>query len=98
MCIENLTVWIAGIYYPYQMRVNRELYGGLVIAAEGGTPHGNFYVSTYNGHVAVYNRFGSLCRETTCTVDSLDKRIRELIHKHVYFNDIDDMNRFIDSL
>ena len=48
--------------------------------------------------VAVYNRFGSLCRETTRTVDSLDKRIRELIHKHVYFNDIDDMNRFIDSL
>ena len=70
----------------------------IVVAAEGVTPHGNFYVSTYNGHVAVYNRFGSLCRETTRTVDSLDKRIRELIHKHVYFNDIDDMNRFIDSL
>ena len=52
----------------------------------------------FGEHQTVYNRFGSLCRETTCTVDSLDKRIRELIHKHVYFNDIDDMNRFIDSL
>lgn len=88
----------SGHILPISNESEPELYGGLVIAAEGGTPHGNFYVSTYNGHVAVYNRFGSLCRETTRTVDSLDKRIRELIHKHVYFNDIDDMNRFIDSL
>ena len=75
----------SGHILPISNESEPELYGGLVIAAEGGTPHGNFYVST-------------LCRETTRTVDSLDKRIRELIHKHVYFNDIDDMNRFIDSL
>ncbi len=69
-----------------------------MIAAEGGTPHGNFYVSTYNGHVAVYNTLAVFAGRRIVTVDSLDKRIRELIHKHVYFNDIDDMNRFIDSL
>ena len=68
----------SGHILPISNESEPELYGGLVIAAEGGTPHGNFYVSTYNGHVAVYNRFGSLCRETTRTVDSLDKRIRDL--------------------
>lgn len=79
-------------------RVNFELYGGLIVDPDGEIPHGRFYVSRYDDHVAIFNSNGSLYRQTSIVVDSLTPEIRKLLNKHVYYNELKQLNRFLDSL
>lgn len=75
-----------------------DIQGGLVIDHATGFDHRYFYVTLYDDHVAVFNRYGSLCFPTGIVKDSIDIRLRKLLEKGLYFYELGDATNFVNSL
>lgn len=74
------------------------LSGDIVIINEEQFDHRMFYVSSYDGIVAVFNKYGSLCRLSDVVTEGTPTPVRNQLYKKIYFKNITEAYNFIDDL
>ncbi len=75
--------------------VSSDLCGGIVMDADSDFEHRFFYVSSFEGYVAVFNCYGSLVRITDIVAENVRIEMREVISERVYFETLGDVDEFL---
>lgn len=75
--------------------VSSDLCGGIVMDADSDFEHRFFYVSSFEGYVAIFNCYGSLVRITDIVTENVRIEMRKLMSGRVYFETLGDVDEFL---